>query len=76
MIPNLSLRNLEERTYHLNKAKTNQAYFSLKEILSNIENFLLLFNPVNKFNLSLYWSILVDKGLGPVKEYNKSMEWF
>ncbi len=39
-------------------------------------HFLLFFNPVNKFNLSLYWSILVDKGYEPVIEYNKSIEFF
>jgi len=71
-----TLRNLEERTYHLYRAKTNKAYFQLKETLSEIENFLLFFNPVNKFNLSFYWSILVEKGLQPIKEYNKSIEWF
>jgi len=34
--PVTTLRNLEERTYHLYRAKTNKAYFQLKEILSSI----------------------------------------
>ena len=50
--------------------------FNLKETLANIENFLIFFNPVNKFSLSLYWSILCKKGFEPVKEYNSSIEWF
>ncbi len=47
----------------------------MKETLSNIENFLLFFNPINKFNLSYYWSILVPT-YEPVIEYNKSIEYF
>jgi len=37
---NNSIRKLEEETYHLFEAK---AYFKLKEVISLIENFLLLF---------------------------------
>ena len=47
-----SVRKLEEQTYHLFMSKS---YFKLKEIVSAIENFLLLFNPNNKFDLCRYW---------------------
>jgi len=60
----------------MNKANTNKAYFQLKEVISNIENFLILFNPLNKFTLSYYWNILVMRGFDPIKEFNKSIEWF
>lgn len=32
-----------------------KTYFKLKEIVSAIENFLLLFNPNNKYDLCRYW---------------------
>ena len=50
-----SIRKLEEQTYHL---FISQSYFKLKEIVSNIENFLLLFNQHNKYELSRYWQKL------------------
>ena len=40
------LRKLEEETYHLHMSKS---FFKLKETISDIENFLLLFNPQNKY---------------------------
>ena len=64
-----SIRKLEEQTYHLFVAKS---YFKLKEMISNIENFLLLFNPNNKYELSRYWQIL-EKRFDPVIEYNKAV---
>lgn len=74
--PTTDLRNLEERCFHLHRANTPKSYFSLKETLSNIENFLLFFNPINKFNFSFYWSVLIDKNYEPVIEFNKSIEFF
>ena len=50
-----SIRKLEEQAYHLFCAKN---YFKLKGMVSNIENFLLLFNPHNKYELSRYWQKL------------------
>jgi hypothetical protein len=50
-----SLRKLEEETYQLYNAKS---YFKLKEIISDIENFLLLFNSYNKYDLCRYWQKL------------------
>ncbi|CAD8176209.1 unnamed protein product [Paramecium pentaurelia] len=68
-----SIRKLEEQTYHLFMAKT---YFKLKEIVSAIENFLLLFNPNNKYDLCRYWQKLEEQGFDPVIEYNKAIEGF
>jgi hypothetical protein len=45
-------------------------------MISNIENFLLLFNPHNKYELSRYWQKLEEKGFDPVIEYNKAVEGF
>jgi hypothetical protein len=45
-------------------------------MVSNIENFLLLFNPHNKYELSRYWQKLEEKGFDPVIEYNKAVEGF
>lgn len=50
-----SLRKLEEETYQLYNAKS---YFKLKEIISDVENFLLLFNSYNKYDLCRYWQKL------------------
>ena len=50
-----SIRKLEEQTYHL---FTSKSYFKLKESIATIENFLLLFNPNNKYDLCRYWQVL------------------
>lgn len=55
----ISIRKLEEQTFHLYISKS---YFKLKETVSIIENFLLLFNPNNKFDLCHYWQTLLDNG--------------
>lgn len=44
--------------------------------MSSIENFLLMFNPQNKYELSRYWQKLEEKGFDPVIEYNKAIESF
>jgi hypothetical protein len=54
----------------------SKAYFKLKEIVSTIENFLLLFNPNNKYDLCRYWQKLEEQGFDPVIEYNKAIEGF
>ena len=48
----------------------------MKESLAKLENFLLLFNPENKFELYHYWAVLEKLGFDPVIEYTKSMELF
>lgn len=68
-----SIRKLEEQTYHLFMCRD---YFKLKEIISAIENFLLLFNPHNKYDLCRYWQVLEEHGFDPVIEYNKAIEGF
>jgi len=68
-----SIRKLEELSYHLYGCKS---YFKLKEVVSSIENFLLLFNPNNKFELCRYWQILEHKGFDPVMEYSNAIESF
>ena len=50
--------------------------FRLKEVVANIENFLLLFNPNNKYDLCRYWQILEQQGFDPTSEYNKGIEGF
>lgn len=68
-----SIRKLEEHTFHLFMSKS---YFKLKEVISIIENFLLLFNPNNKYDLCRYWQKLEEHGFDPVLEYNKAVEGF
>ncbi len=68
-----SLRKLEEETYHLFQCK---AYFKLKEAVTNIENFLLLFNPRNKYDLCRYWQVLEQNGFDPSSEYTNAIEGF
>lgn len=51
-------------------------FFRLKEVISIIENFLLLFNPNNKYDLCRYWQCLEENGFDPVLEYNKAVEGF
>lgn len=68
-----SVRKLEEQIYALLQAKS---WFQLKQIVSNIENFLILFNPVHKFILGQCWDSLIEQNYDPVIEYNKSLESF
>ncbi len=51
----MCLRRLEEKFYHLHQSRIS---FQLKQELSKITNFLLVFNPHNKFELCRYWSKL------------------
>jgi len=53
-----------------------KSYFRLKETLADIENFLLMFNPQNKYDLCRYWQKLEEKSFDPVIEYDKSIETF
>lgn len=69
----LSLRKLEEMTIHLFLA---EEYFSLKQTLCLIENFLLLNNENTKMLLHEFWRKLEQKGYDLVQEYNKSLEIF
>lgn len=69
----LSLRKLEEQTRHLFEAG---ALFKLKETISIVEHFLLLFNPVDKFELCCFWERLLENGFDPAVEYNKAIEGF
>ena len=48
----MCLRRLEETFYHL---KIGNDSIHLKNDLSKITNFLLVFNPHNKFDLCRYW---------------------
>lgn len=67
------VRKLEEQTYHLYCAGDN---FTLKQIIATVENFLMLFNPMTKFDLFRYWQDLETLGYDPVTEYNKGIEMF
>lgn len=65
-----SVRKLEEETFQLYNAEN---YFKLKEVISDIENFLLLFNPYTKYDLCRYWQRLEERSFDPVIEYNKAI---
>lgn len=68
-----SVRKLEEQIHVLSEAKE---WFQLKQIVSTIENFLILFNPVHKYVLGKCWENLIGQNYDPVIEYNKSLELF
>jgi len=67
------IRKLEEQTIHY---FLSQQHFLLKQTISDIESFLLLFNPYTKYDLCRYWQFLEDRGYDPVVEYNKRLESF
>ena len=67
------MRKLEEQIHALFQAKS---YFTLKEIISDIEQFLLLYTSNNKFQLFRYWQKLEEQGFDPSIEYNKALEAF
>lgn len=68
-----NVRKLEEEATHFFRA---EEFFSLKQSISTIENFLMLFNPITKFDLFRYWRKLEQRGYDPVTEYNKGVEQF
>ena len=68
-----SIRSLEEQTNNFYMA---QDFFQLKQTLSSIENFVLLFNETAKYDLFKFWKRLEEKGFDPIQEYNKSFELF
>jgi hypothetical protein len=69
----LSIRKLEEEAFNLFHANS---FFDLKELIANIENFLLFFNPNNKYDLCNYWYHLENKEFDPTVEYNKGIDGF
>jgi hypothetical protein len=68
-----SIRKLEEQTINFFYA---QEYHELKHTITDIENFLILFNPNTKYDLCRYWQCLEQQGYDPVIEYNKRLELF
>lgn len=68
-----SVRKLEEETFQLYCAGN---YIKLKDVISEVENFLLLFNPYTKYDLCRYWQKLEERSFDPVIEYNKAIEGF
>ena len=69
----LCIRKLEETT---NSYYLAGDFFQLKQTVSSIENFILLFNETIKFDLFKFWKRLEQKGYDPINEYNKSIELF
>lgn len=67
------IRRLEEATHHYFHGGD---LFMLKQIISNIESFLQLYNPLSKYELCRYWQVLEEKGYDPVLEYVKRLEMF
>ena len=68
-----SIRKLEEQTINYFLA---QEFALLKQTISDIENFLILFNPYTKYDLCRYWQTLEKKGYDPVNEFVKRLESF
>lgn len=48
----------------------------IKKQISDIEQFLMIFNNDTKFELCRYWEKLDEKGFDPTVELNKSLEIF
>ena len=69
----ICLRQLKELNNNLYLAAD---FFQLKQKISSIENFLLLFNEITKYDLFKFWKKLEEKGYDPIHEYNKSLELF
>lgn len=69
----ITIRRLVEQTHHY---YSGDEHFLLKQTISNIENFLFIFNPFTKYDLCRYWQTLEEKGYDPVNEYNKRLEMF
>ena len=68
-----SIRKLEEQT---NNLFHSEDFFSLKQKISSIDNFIILFNETTKIELFKFWQKLEKKGYDPVYEYNKALELF
>lgn len=69
----ISVRSLEEQAHNLLAAGE---FFALKQKLAPVENFIVLFNEISKFDLFRFWKKLEERNYDPVQEYNKSFELF
>ena len=68
-----SIRKLEEISFNIFLA---DEFFTLKQKISSIDNFIIFFNEKSKFYLFKYWFQLEKRGYDPVFEHNKSLELF
>lgn len=68
-----SIRKLEEQSIHYFLSKQ---HFLLKQTVTDVENFLIFFNPYTKYDLCRYWQYLEKEGYDPVCEYTKRLESF
>jgi len=68
-----SIRKLEEQSIHYFLAKQ---HYLLKQTVTDVENFLIFFNPYSKYDLCRYWQYLEKEGYDPVSEYTKRLESF
>lgn len=68
----LRLRGLEEAVYQL---LLSESYSELKEIISRVENFAMLYTPLSKDLLCQCWVRLEQlEQYDPVFEYNRAVE--
>ena len=68
-----SIRKLEEISFNIFLANE---FFTLKQKIASIDNFIIFFNEKSKFYLFKYWFELEKRGYDPVFEHNKSLELF
>lgn len=78
MIENLNdnkftLRKVDELLHHLYESKK---WMQLKDLLTRLEVFVIMYSSICKIDLYMYWIKLVEQHFDPVCEYNKSLEDF
>ncbi|CDW91345.1 histidine acid phosphatase family protein [Stylonychia lemnae] len=68
-----SLRQIDELSHQYFMGK---CWIKLKDLISNIEVFSIMFVPEIKHELASYWQCLEQHKYDPVAEYNKALEGF
>jgi hypothetical protein len=68
-----SLRQVDELSHQYYMGK---CWIKLKDLISNIEVFSIMFVPEIKHELATYWQCLEQHKYDPVAEYNKALEGF
>jgi hypothetical protein len=69
----VSIKSVQERIYHYKELKE---WLSLKDCLTSLEVFFIMYSPQNRLELIRCWNLLFEHHFDPVQEYNKTLEHF
>lgn len=69
----LTIRKIDELLFHLCESKN---WMRLKDLLTQLEVFIIMYSAPYKMELYMYWVKLEQQHFDPVQEYNRALEEF